>query len=209
MVSVKRRAACFVLVAGSAGVSCSGDAPAGLSSVSASLTATSAAGTIVAAVPREFAIQALPNAACFLSASGSADPTTKLRLIADDTGTVRFFAPSGVDARLELGCEAAAGVFSNQVVDLAATPPGLGRSVASAPNSVRPAITGDPMRFAQAELLAMGYAWRPDPASAPDAYSAWLRAASKPSTRVLANVVPRPDIFRKPPTGSQGALVVS
>jgi len=55
---------------------------------------------------------------------------------------------------------------------------------------VRPALSDEEARALSLEDLAQrGYPMRPDPAQAPDAYAAWLKAVSTPATMVSARQV--------------------
>jgi len=75
------------------------------------------------------------------------------------------------------------------------TPPTISPAATSVANGtqqgqkIRPALTGDPLFYSAEELLARGYPPRPDPTQAPDAYAAWLKAVSKPSTLITPRIV--------------------
>jgi len=121
---------------------------------------------------------------CLLHPEGIQDPNESIHVNADEDGVVRFLAvrpqlPNSVE-RLTLDCTAAHEQSKTYSVDLRSEAtfqphPFDGSRTTLA---TRPALTGDPRRLTQAELVAAGYGLRPDPTQNPDAYQRWLAAAS-------------------------------
>jgi Peptidase A4 family len=72
--------------------------------------------------------------------------------------------------------------------------------VPPAGSQVRPPLDREPSSVSEEELLRLGYPARPDPATNPDAYATWLRAVTKPATRVAPRLVPEPDVKHGPVT---------
>jgi hypothetical protein len=56
--------------------------------------------------------------------------------------------------------------------------------VLSAPGTLRPPLSGDPMSYTQEQIVAAGFPPRRDPNQSPAAYNNWLRLTSKAATRV-------------------------
>ncbi|HKF22879.1 MAG TPA: G1 family glutamic endopeptidase [Candidatus Angelobacter sp.] len=136
-------------------------------------------------------IKVLPGLQCSIYPEGS-DPSTGLEVFADDDGYARFHAvrAEGGNAikRLTLGCKDANGKPSSFAVDLTsdATFEPRPLDLSKERGTDRPALTGDPLRFTQAQLIEAGYGLRPDPQKDPDAYNRWLSAASKPGRMLQA-----------------------
>ena len=148
------------------------------------------------------AIQASPNAECVLLMDGRKDTDlSKLKLFADDEGTVRFSVGqannSGTPPVLSLECEGADGGKFQRPVDLAvsaaAGPPRVPKNAI-----MRPPLTGDPMRLTQGEIARLGYPPRPDPKTSPDEFAHWLQLASRPTAVVPAKLRARPDVVHRP-----------
>jgi hypothetical protein len=175
-----------------------------------SFTAPTSRWVLLAGTPSTVSFFASPSAECTTVASGDARPDAAPRsvtLVADDEGLVRFSATAapGSDAteRVTFDCRvpgAPAAPATRHVVELHAssdptsvTEPTSPRPAAHGSRRVRPALTGDAMRPAQAELIAAGYPPRPDPSAAPGAYAAWLRAVSQETTLTTARLVERPE----------------
>jgi hypothetical protein len=167
---------------------------------------------LLAGTPSTVSFSTSPNAECTTVASeeGEARPGAEPRsvtLMADDEGLVRFLAtaPAGSDGTepVTFDCRvpgAPAAVATRHVVELHAssdpasvTETTSPRPAAHGSRRVRPALTGDATRPAQAELVAAGYPPRPDPSTGPGAYAAWLRAVSQETTLTTAHMVERPE----------------
>jgi hypothetical protein len=132
--------------------------------------------------PASVAVAAGSN--CILHPPGNQDPKESIHVNADEDGVARFLAvrpglPNSVE-RLALDCTGANRRTRTYSVDLRSdatfTPRPFDPSRTTL--AVRPALTGDPRRFSQEELVKAGYGLRPDPADSPDAYQRWLAAAS-------------------------------
>ena len=139
-------------------------------------------------------VKAAPDQRCTLHPPGS--PSTGITVFTDADGYARFHAvrPSaGKPAeKLTLSCVDPAGGAASYPVDLTANDTFAHRplNLASEPGIDRPALTGDPLSYTQAQLSRDGYGLRPDPAAAPAMYAAWLEAATKPGRMLFAK---RPD----------------
>ena len=134
--------------------------------------------------PASVAVSAGSN--CLLQPEGNQDPNESIHVYADVDGVVRFLAvrpqtPSSVE-RLTLDCTDADAQTKTYSVDLRSEEVFKPRPFDGSRTTlaVRPALTGDPRRFTQEELVEAGYGLRPDPTQDPDAYQRWLAAASVP-----------------------------
>ncbi len=137
------------------------------------------------------AIKAAPDLKCKLHlADGAA--SDGLTVYTDEDGYARFHAlkttAESTARRHMLTCSNEAGQVSTFPVDLAANETFAPRpfDLSKARGVDRPALTGDPKSFTQEQLVQRGYGLRPDPEKAPDAYRAWLEAASRPGRILLA-----------------------
>ena len=145
-----------------------------------------------------------PSAAKFAPASVKAAPDLKCKLhlanssasggvtvYTDEDGYARFHAvktsAESPDRRHVLTCSNEAGQVSTFAVDLAASDTFASRpfDVARARGVDRPALTGDPQSYSQAQLAQQGYGLRPRPTDLV-AYRAWLDAATKPGRILFA-----------------------
>jgi hypothetical protein len=146
--------------------------------------------------PASFAVPA--GNTCALHPEGNPDPAETLTVRADADGVVRFLAvrPDALGSveRLTLECTDDRGIYSTYTVDLHS-------EETFAPNpfdpvraglELRPALTGDPLRFSQEQLLSAGYGLRPDPAQDPDGYKQWLAAATAPIYQLRTSAHPVP-----------------
>jgi hypothetical protein len=136
-------------------------------------------------------VKVLPGLQCSIYPEGS-DRSTGLAVFADDDGYARFHAVRATagDAvkRLALDCKDPAGKPFSFSADLTsdATFEPRPLDLAKERGTDRPALTGDPLRYTQAELIEAGYGLRPDPQKDPAAYGRWLAAASKPGRMLQA-----------------------
>ena len=131
--------------------------------------------------PASVAVPADSN--CILQPEGNQQPNESIHVYADVDGVVRFLAvrptlPNSVE-RLTLDCTGAEEQTKTYSVDLRSQEAFKPRPFDGSRTSlaVRPALTGDPRRFTQEELLRAGYGLRPDPTQNPDEYQRWLAAA--------------------------------
>jgi hypothetical protein len=149
-------------------------------------------------VATRVAFKTLPAAVCTLSAQGSNTPQSRLKLYADDEGSVYFDAtpPANVSAadsekamaHLEAQCQTNGQLMSHSIELQPAVgiPPTISSASRIAANgnqpgqTVRPALTGDPLLYSSEELQGRGYPPRPDPIQAPDAYGTWLKPFPNP-----------------------------
>ncbi len=141
-------------------------------------------------------IQALPGLQCLIYPEG-AEPSTGLTLFTDDDGYARFHAVRAAAGdkvqRLTLDCKDSDGRPFLYSADLSSDETFAPRplNLAFERGVDVPALNGDPLSYAQAELLQAGYGLRPDPEQDPAAYSRWLAAAKKPG-RMLEAKRPSP-----------------
>jgi hypothetical protein len=130
-------------------------------------------------------VRALPDLQCKLHIPGT-EPTSDLLVRTDEDGYARFYAVQATadDAvrQLFLDCTDPAGKTSSYPVDLTSADTFIPRPVnlANERGTDRPALTGDPLGYAQADLIRANYGLRPDPAKDPAAYARWLASANKP-----------------------------
>jgi hypothetical protein len=131
-------------------------------------------------------IAVAPSSNCILHPEGNQDPKESIHVNADEDGVIRFLAirPKGPNSveRLALECTTANKRARTYSVDLHSDATFTLRPFDASRTTlaVRPALTGDPRRFSQEELVKAGYGLRPDPADNPDGYQRWLAAASVP-----------------------------
>ncbi|WP_238295852.1 G1 family glutamic endopeptidase, partial [Caballeronia novacaledonica] len=133
---------------------------------------------------REASVKAGPNLHCKLHERGR-DPTTGITVHTDADGFARFQAVQGGQASAQqLSCKTDSGVASNYPVDLDSPQLFVSRprDLAKEPGIERPALTGDPASYTQAQLSKLGYGLRPDRSAS--IYADWLTAASHPA-RIL------------------------
>ncbi len=145
-----------------------------------------------------------PGLQCMLYAPG-AEPAKGIPVFTDDDGYARFHAvraAAGDEIKsLKLDCKDAAGKTSTYTVDLTSAETFAPHPVnlATEHGTDRPALTGDPMSYTQAQLVQEGYGLRPDPKTDPAAYALWLEAASKNGRMLEAK---RPDMHQHTVTSS-------
>jgi hypothetical protein len=144
-----------------------------------------------------------PDAQCLIRAQSAKGPGEALSVFADDGGTATFYVEAssraGGTARLTASCSSQ----STQTLEVEAV---AGTKPTSHPSAiqgttgkhVRPALSGNPMTPSDQELIQRGYPVRPDPEKSPDAYAAWLRAVTKPATRVMPKLVTMPSRYHGP-----------
>jgi len=143
-------------------------------------------------------VHVLPDATCTLTLPGA---TGHLELYSDDEGIVRVHLrhldPTVTQGELQLDCADDAGNTDSHILDVRVDEHAL--PVAPAPfrregRPSLPALDGDPMALASADLVARGYPPRPDPQRAPAQYTSWLElvtsgAAITASHTLRRNVV--------------------
>jgi hypothetical protein len=133
-------------------------------------------------------VLAAPGLQCKLYPFGG-DPAKGINVFTDDDGYARFHAVRATAADtvrlLTLACEDQAGKVSTYSVDLTSNGTFAARPIDLAKQGGinRPALTGNPLEFSQAELIRLGYGLRPDPTDTA-AYARWRAAASLPG-RIL------------------------
>ena len=138
-------------------------------------------------------IKAAPDLECKLHARGSA-PDSGLTVFTDGDGYARFYAvraKAGVQSQM-LTCTDEAGRTSSYVVDRTSDATFANRplDIANERGIDRPALSGDPLSYTQAELSKRGYGLRPKPSDR--MYAIWLEAATKPARMLYAK---KPDKF--------------
>ena len=149
------------------------------------------------------AVKAAPNLKCKLHSPGS-EPDSGLNIFTDADGFARFHAVragSGGESKI-LTCSDEAGRTSSYSVDLGSDATFVDRphDIASEPGIARPALTGDPLGYTQAELSQRGYGLRPKPSD--PSYPIWLEAATKSGRMLYAR---KPDKhFHGPHTVTNG-----
>src|SRR5262249_42262948 len=132
-------------------------------------------------------IKAAPDLECKLHAQGS-EPSSGLTVFTDGDGYARFYAVRakiGGSSQM-LTCTDKAGRTSSYAVDLTSDATFANRplDIANEPGIDRPALTGDPLSYTQAELSKRGYGLRPEPSDR--MYPIWLEAATKPARMLYA-----------------------
>lgn len=133
------------------------------------------------------AVVAVANARCQLHAVG--DTTDSVPVLVGDDGIARFHtlraaADSSVEP-LTLDCTDERGVTRAFTVDPRDEALfGAHATTESAVVGARKALTGDPMRYSQGELIRAGYGFRPDPTVNPDGYRRWLASATAPARQL-------------------------
>lgn len=139
--------------------------------------------------------QSLPSADCALTnADVAVTPENVQELSSDSLGRVRFFVDPGTTngepINLLLSCQTDDGSASTTPIELdVGDNPNVEDEVLNVPGTPRPALTGDPMSYTQAQLVAAGFPPRPDPTQAPDDYNRWLALASQPALRSTSKPV--------------------
>jgi hypothetical protein len=160
-------------------------------------TPKAAASISASPVKRSFipaSIRALPGLQCKLYPAGSA-PSSGILVFTDNDGHARFQAVkmSAGDAvkQLILDCTDTTGKPSTYSVDLTSDETFAPHPInlADEPGVDRPALSGDPLSYAQSQLLKAGYGLRPDPVANAPGYARWLAAASMPA-RLLQTAHP-------------------
>jgi Peptidase A4 family len=150
-------------------------------------------------------VKAAPNSECILHPLGMTDADHRMRLYADSEGEVHFHVNARQESleatQMQLDCNSAEGKSTTfpLAVNASASAPKLGSTpqAESLPKeaTLRPGLSeADARSFSEEELRQRSYPPRPNPAASPSAYATWLRVVSRPSTRVPAGVVTRPDM---------------
>ncbi|HEY1811460.1 MAG TPA: hypothetical protein VGG74_03835 [Kofleriaceae bacterium] len=125
------------------------------------------------------------DATCTLSLAR--DPSDAITVYADDRGAATFSALHATagdpDAALTLACHDDTGWTQSYELDRSADATFLPPTNLPA-GTVRPALTGDPLSYSSADLLARGYGMRPDPTTDPEHYALWLQAAQQPARKI-------------------------
>jgi hypothetical protein len=129
-------------------------------------------------------VHAAPGAHCVLHPEGTTNEKLSIPVVADYDGFARFFAPrAGAGDKvkaLSLDC-AVGGKSQTFRADLTAAATFAKRplDMSKAPGADRPALTDDPAKLSQQELLQRGYGLRPDGGPNGTSYKQWLAAAQK------------------------------
>jgi hypothetical protein len=144
-------------------------------------------------------VRAMRGLRCELHSPGT--PAAKgIPLATDSDGYARFYAvrAGAGEARqwLVLSCVNSAGSMFSYPVNLASAGTFAARplNLAAAPGKNRPPLTGNPMRFTEAQLIQLGYGLRPAPENAPAAYKRWLAAARVDGRMLYAG---KPDLHSR------------
>jgi hypothetical protein len=123
---------------------------------------------------------------CTIHPQGNTDPRETLPVPVDEDGIAGFHAVRPTQEsdvqRVTLDCTGIDGASNSYTVDLRSDEAFAPRAFDPARSSVevRPALSGDPLSYASADLLRWGYGVRPDPVANPDGYARWLAAATMP-----------------------------
>jgi hypothetical protein len=149
-----------------------------------------------------------PHAICSIDRAAGRPAKHPVHLYADDDGVVRIYAQPAPRARasealrrVTVTCQTDGGVESHPLAfRVNATPTAEAPfPAAEAPPALHgvavPALSdAQAQAMSDQELRGRHYPPRPDRERAPEAYAAWLRAVSTPSTFVVAYPVASPDI---------------
>ena len=170
--------------------------------------------TIPPGIQTPVVLKTEPDAACDLHATGLNDPSHTMKLYANIEGYVRFhFTPNPdiQDAFLQLDCTTQQAVTTHPLhlrIDASPTAdmPAPEASVpAPAGSKVRPALTDEAARqLSDEDIIAQGYAPRPNAAESPEAYAKWFDRVSRPMTILPPHSVKRSDISHLPRTTIPG-----
>ena len=137
---------------------------------------------------------AAPGLQCKLYPLGD-DPSKGINVFTDDDGYARFHAVKATAADtvrlLTLACGEPAGKLSTYSIDLTSDETFATRPIdlAKQRGIDRPALTGNPLEYSQAELIRLGFGLRPDPTDTA-AYARWHAAASLPAVWICKVTVP-------------------
>ena len=155
--------------------------------------------TVVYPVATTYALasfHAMPDLQCRLYPSGTA-PSKGITVFTDDDGYARFHAVRATTrnsvTQLTLDCKDAAEKPQAYAVSLTADSTFARHplNLANERGTDRPALTGNPLNYTQAQLISAGYGFKPDPVRDRAGYSRWLAAASRPGRLLSAK---RPDM---------------
>jgi hypothetical protein len=141
---------------------------------------TETAGIAVPAV-RIRTLSTIPNSAC--TVPGHAPGESKVPTVyADDYGelSVSYSKVQTGGDRLLLDCAAPSG--QHQTIDVDAAPEAVRHALSdplAAGHRLRPALSGDPLSYSQAEIRALGFPPRPDATKSPGRYANWLKMATR------------------------------
>ncbi|HTW08661.1 MAG TPA: G1 family glutamic endopeptidase [Acidimicrobiales bacterium] len=151
-------------------------------------------------------VAAMPGLQCELHPPGT--PAAQgIPVATNSDGYARFYAVKvgngGAGQWLTLSCTNSAGKAFSYPVNLASAATFAPRPLALAaqPGKNRPPLTGDPMRFTQAQLVQLGYGLRPDARTAPAAFERWLAAARVDGRMLTAK---EPDLHSHTATSQSG-----
>lgn len=163
----------------------------------------------------------LPNAVCNVHGTGqdemsvdAGDPAggparaQAMKVFADSDGRMKFEVhppaeEQGELLELAINCVSSEQQETYQVLLRTALRPIPGMPIPTVPPptpkergyKILPALTPDQLSQPSDMLLQEGYPYRPDPASSPDGYAAWLTAVSKPVTVVEPETASNPDVY--------------
>jgi len=171
--------------------------------------------TVAPGDPKPLVIQTLPDSVCDLHMGAAANPKQTLRLYANPDGYVRVHVrakeTSEELAHLQLDCQANGKLTTYPLTFRASDTPTEDMpaplAVLPAPKDAKllPALTDDEARqLSDRDLAERGYAPRPDPATSPENYAAWLKLVSHAFTVVEPHSVSRSDISHKAQTVEAG-----
>jgi hypothetical protein len=170
--------------------------------------------TIPPDIPTSVVLMTEPDAACDLHTAGVNDPSHTMRLYGNIEGYVQFhFTPNQdiQDAHLQLDCTTQEAVTTHPLhLRIAASPtedmPAPERSVPAPRGSkILPALTDEAARqLSDEDIIAQGYAPRPNATESPEAYVKWLDRVSRSITLLPPHSVSRSDISHLPQGVTEG-----
>ena len=200
----------FPVIAGLLGLGgCSGSnpttAPETISSASSPLTVLSSSSSIAPATTIHKIIRpsgqttvlidtGLTYADCFVTDSEPpTTPPSSLEVASDDLGQVRFSIDPGsyvTPINLIVNCQAQESTSTIPLELDVGDNPSLADEIVTPRGKARPPLSGDPMSYTQAQVIAAGFPPRPDPGQSLDAYNRWLSLVSLPGIQVPSGTVP-------------------
>ena len=141
--------------------------------------------------------QVLPNAACTLCPADVTAGGDCLNVPSNDSGGVTFYYNTSSSTSVHtllLNCRDLRGNVGTYSLQLQASANARALTAPAPKGTIRPALTGDPLSYTDAQLVGMGFPPRPDPTQAPDRYQQWLDLVSRASTKVSGRPIPMPGL---------------
>ena len=150
--------------------------------------------TVRAEADNQVVVQVLPNASCLLRWPDTKPTDGGLEVVSDPEGNARFHlttsGPTADSFSVALDCRDSSGKSETYEVSYRAT---ADAPVLTAPvtrsGTPRPALSGDPKAYTNAELVSLGFPPRPEASEDSEAYQRWLEVVSKPATRLAGPLV--------------------